>query len=77
MPPPRMALQIANTLAADPQLAFDFYCAASEIVDDFDDYGPVLQANENGEYDEAATIARLRACRDAIRAKLAESSNAG
>jgi hypothetical protein len=68
-----MALQIAQTLADDPQLAFDLYCLASEIVDDFDDYGPVLQANEAAEYDDASTIMKLRACRDLIRAKLASA----
>jgi hypothetical protein len=73
MPPPRVALEISRTLAEDPQLAFDLYCLASEIIDDFDDYGPVLQANEAGEYDDASTIMKLRACRDLIRAKLAAS----
>ena len=58
--------QMANLLAAHPQLAFDFYCAASEIVDDFEDYGPVLQANEHSEYDDSTAIVRLRALRNQI-----------
>ena len=59
-------VQMARAFAADPQLAFDFYCAASAIVDDFEEWGPVLQANEGGEYDDTAAIVRLRAIRAEI-----------
>ena len=70
MAPHPMAASIAKLFRDDPQLAFDFYCAASEIVDDFEDYGPVLQANEDGTYDEATTIMKLKACRDRLTAGL-------
>jgi len=63
MPPSEMALQIAKTLSDDPDLAFAFYCAASEIVDDFEDYGPVIQATVNGDYDDTTAIGRLLAAR--------------
>jgi hypothetical protein len=70
MSPNPMAAKLARILARDPQLAFDFYCAASEIVDDFEDYGPVLQANEDGAYDDSTTIIQLRDCRARIYAAL-------
>ena len=61
-----MVLDLENLLAAHPQLAFDFYCAASEIVDDFEEWGPVLQANEHSEYDDSTAIVRLRALRNQL-----------
>lgn len=66
MAPPTQTRQIADILAKHPQLAFDFYCAASEIVDDFEDYGPVLQANEASTYDDSSAIIKLRNLRDKI-----------
>jgi hypothetical protein len=62
----RMTKRIAQILASNPGVAFDFYCAASEIVDDFEDYGPVLQADEHGEYSEETTIRELQLARKAI-----------
>ena len=66
MPPNAMALQLARCFADHPELAFEFYCCASEVVDDFVDYGPVIQANEDGEYDERTAIARLQRARDEV-----------
>jgi hypothetical protein len=37
-------------VAENPELAFEFYCMASEVVDDFEEYGPVLQADQEGAY---------------------------
>jgi hypothetical protein len=53
-------------LAAQPHLAALLYLAASEIVDDFEDYGPVLQATSSGLYDESTAIRRLQKVRDEI-----------
>jgi hypothetical protein len=53
-------------LAQHPDLVAELYYAASEIVDDFDDWGPVIQANENSVYDDSTTIEHLRAARAAI-----------
>ena len=47
-------------------MAAELYYAASEIVDDFDDYGPVIQANIDGEYDDSTAIVQLRNARAAI-----------
>ena len=69
MPPQPMAIAFAKILGDDPQLAFDFYCAASEIVDDFEDWGPALQGNEDGSYDENTPIGRLTALRKEIIAR--------
>lgn len=68
-----MAQRIARVLSADPDLCFEFYVAASEIVDDFDDYGAAIQANEAGIYDEHTTIEKLRAARNAVIARLRTS----
>lgn len=57
---------LARILADDPKLAVELYTMASEIVDDFDDFGPVIQADENGDYSAATTIGRLRRARDEI-----------
>jgi hypothetical protein len=62
-PHDRMARKIAKALAKNPDLAFQFYCMASEIVDDFEDYGPTLQADEKGEYTEVTVIKRLQRVR--------------
>jgi hypothetical protein len=65
-----MAQDIVDLLANDLELAFEFYCAASEIVDDFEDYGPQLAGTEVGEYDESTPIGKLQAARNQIIARL-------
>jgi hypothetical protein len=62
--------RIAAVLGAHPELAASFYHAASEIADDFEDYGGALQANDNGEYDAGTAIQRLRAVREEVVIKL-------
>ena len=74
MSPHSMVRQFADIFAKHPQLAFEFYCAASEIVDDFEDYGPVLQANEDSDYDGTCTIIKLRALRAEVLEKLKAAS---
>jgi hypothetical protein len=61
-----MANQIAKALGENPEIAFEFYCMASEVVDDFEEYGPVLQADEAGQYSEETTIRRLQAARNSL-----------
>ena len=61
-----MANRLVQIFTDDPILAMDFYCMASEIVDDFDDWGPMVAANEDGEYDESTAIVKLRRLRDEI-----------
>ena len=61
-----MVYRVAQVLGHDPDLAFEFYCMASEIVDDFEDYGSALQADEDGEYSDGTTIARLRVARNCL-----------
>ena len=68
----RMSKAIVDVLAADLELAFAFYCAASEIVDDFEDYGPQLMGTEAGEYDERTPVGKLQAARNAIIERLRE-----
>lgn len=60
----RMARRIASALGENPDLAFELYCMASEIVDDFEDHGPVLQADENGEFSDETVIKRLQKARN-------------
>jgi hypothetical protein len=69
-----MSRQLADLFANNPQLAFDFYRAASEIVDDFEEFGSVLQANDAGDYDETTAIGKLQALRNEIIA-LSRASN--
>ena len=66
MSQPPMAHRVAKVLGENPDLAFEFYCVASEVVDDFDDYGPVLQADEDRAYTEQTTIRRLRTARNSL-----------
>lgn len=70
MAPDSMAQRIAAILAKDSSLAFDLFCAASEIVDDFEDFGPILQANLAGDYDETTAVQRLRAVRGRVKVLL-------
>ena len=58
--------RLLQALNQNPRLLIEFYLAASEIVDDFEDWGPVLQADLSGEYDETTSISRLRKARNAI-----------
>jgi len=71
----RMAQDIVDLLANDLELAFEFYCAASEIVDDFEDYGPQLAGTEAGEYDDSTPIGRLQSARSIIIERL-QAANA-
>jgi hypothetical protein len=57
---------LETLFASRPKLAVQLYLLASEIVDDFEDYGPVIQANEVSEYDKDTTIVRLRELRNQI-----------
>ena len=61
-----MIHRIARVLGENSELAFEFYCMASEIVEDFEDWGPMIRANEAGGYDARTTISRLRVARDKI-----------
>jgi hypothetical protein len=70
----RMAKDIVDLLAADLELAFAFYCAASEIVDDFEDYGPQLMGSEDGEYDDSTPIGKLQSARNVIIERLQAAS---
>jgi hypothetical protein len=67
MPADRMKQELLAAFNRDPDAALDFFFAANEIVADFDDWGPMLQANENGEYSDETAIIQLRQCRDAIK----------
>ena len=64
-----MALKLAHILAKDPQLAFDFYRAASEVVDDFEDYDGIMP-NDEGVFDETTAIKRLMELRNQLIARL-------
>jgi hypothetical protein len=44
-----MVSRLASVLAENPELAFELYCQASEVVDDFNEFGPVLQADADGQ----------------------------
>ena len=59
-------LAYAGTFFDDPVATFEVVCMASNLVDDFDDYGPVIQADEDGEYSPDISIQRLRAARDGL-----------
>ncbi len=59
--------------ANHPDVATKIYLLASEIVDDFEDYGPVIQANDSSEYDESTVIIRLRDLRNEIIAEIRKS----
>jgi hypothetical protein len=65
-----MASRIAKVLGEHPDLALELYCTASEVADDFGDYGPVLQADEAGIYSNSTAIIRLTQARDRVIKKL-------
>jgi len=66
MKPESMATRIARVLGQHPTLALEFYCMASEVVDDFEDYGPVLQGDEKGDHAPETVIRRLQAARNEL-----------
>ncbi len=59
-------LAYARIFFANPVDTFELVCMASNIVDDFDEWGPVIQANVDGEYSPETSIERLRAARDRL-----------
>lgn len=59
--------QLLAAFNKDPEAASDFFFAANEVVADFHDWGPVLQADEHGDYTEETAIIQLQRCRDAIK----------
>jgi hypothetical protein len=63
---PEGQMKLDDLFRARPALATELYLAASEIVDDFQDYGSVIQANVEGKYDGTTTIRRLALVRDRI-----------
>ncbi len=65
-------MSFGRRLAKHPDLVASLYYAASEIVDDFDDWGPMLQANIDSEYDESTAIEKLRVARNALIEALGE-----
>lgn len=69
-----LATKVSRVLASNPDLAFDLYCQASEIVDDFEDYGPMLQADEDGNYTEETTLRRLERVRNELRTLIRAAS---
>lgn len=61
-----MAQDIVDVLAGDLELALAFYCAASAIVDDFEEFGPQLVGTEAEGYDGRTPIGRLQAARNEV-----------
>lgn len=58
--------RVMQVLRHEPALLEQLYLMASEVVDDFEDYGPVHQASEAGEYDETTVIRKLQKVRNEI-----------
>ena len=69
--------RLIRAFAADPDAAVEFYIAASEILNDFEHWGPVIQANEDGVYDDSTEIVKLRLAYERISSLLAESRTSG
>ena len=61
---------VAATFAANPELAEEFYLSASELLNDFDHWGPMIQANEDGEYDDTTEIQKLRIAYEGLSQKI-------
>lgn len=59
-------LKLSRVLARNPQLAFDFFTAASEIVDDLDDYRFTEPFDRDEESGEPTPLGRLRQARTEI-----------
>lgn len=67
MPVNRLNQELLAALNRDPDAALNFFFAASEVVADFREWGPVLQADEAGEYTPETAIIQLERARDAIK----------
>jgi uncharacterized damage-inducible protein DinB len=61
-----IVLAYARVFYENPVATFELACMASNIVDDFDEWGPVLQADEDGDYAPDTSIERLRHARDLL-----------
>lgn len=59
--------ELLSAIARDPDAAFNLLLAASEVVADYHEWGPVLQADENGEYTDETAIIQLERARDAFK----------
>jgi hypothetical protein len=69
-----MVDRLARLFSDDPILAMDFYCASSEIVDDFEDYDG-LMPNKDGAFDETTAIIKLQQLRNELKKRLDATSS--
>ena len=65
---------VVAAFAERPDLAEEFYLSASELLHDFDEFGPVVQSNEDGQYDESTEIEKLRQAYNEIAPLIAQLS---
>lgn len=63
----RLKGELLAALTRDPDAALDLFLAAGEVVADFHEWGPVLQADVNGKYTDETAIVQLEQARDAIK----------
>lgn len=71
MPREPFSARVVRAFAADPEAAAEFYMSASELLNDFEHWGPVIQVNEDGVYDDSTEIVKLRLAYERISAIIA------
>jgi uncharacterized damage-inducible protein DinB len=59
-------LAYARIFFEDPVTTFEPVTMASNLLDDFDEYGPVIQADDDGAYSPGTSLERLRYARDRL-----------
>ncbi len=77
MPREPFSARVVRAFAADPEAAAELYISASEIINDFEHWGPVIQANEDGVYDDSTEIVKLRLAYERISAIIAAQFKPG
>lgn len=62
-----LEIRLVNAVSANPKAALDLLLAVDEVIADFHEWGPVLQADEDGQYTEETAIVQLQRARDALK----------
>lgn len=63
----RMKRELIAAINGNPDAALELLFAVDEIIADFHEWGPMLQADEDGRYTPETAIVQLEQARDTIK----------
>lgn len=63
----KMKREMVAVINRNPGAVLELLLAVDEVIADFHEWGPVLQADEDGQYTEDTAIVQLQRARDALK----------